>query len=517
LGDGNGGIALNVSEGGIAVQAVMSLGGDDLPSLRIQLAHSKEQIEAEGRVAWTGDLRKLAGVEFVNLSEESRMRIREWIALETPAQQVPAPAAEAEDKHGAGLIAETITNPAPAVTASPETLETTRPIDLPAEAPASTSKADDSPALPKRPRVAVVPAAAVPPAFVPGPYQPIAEIEAAAKVQAPPPEIRSDTNAAEANPREADLKERSQKSFRLDLEPERAAFPPRPTLLATPRDSADLPPDRCGFKKPEEPAVVFTGPAQESSGKGKLVTWVAIFTVTALAAGWFAGNANLRETVQRFSGSAANTGAAAENPVESPPPSSPANTSDIQVVDLHNHRWLIPIEEASGRPGSSTSRANSAATADQNTTHLPVPGSLAPAGSPGLSQSSAGTTTRTPSVVAPSSSGAGTVVPLSDASGSPGPALANGDLQPGELIHKVEPVYPPEALTQKVEGTVKILAVIGMDGTVETAQPLSGPPVLVPAALDAVRQWRYSPTLLRGQPIESQRQISIAFQISKTP
>ena len=444
------------------------------------------------------------------------MQIREWIALETPAQQVAAPAAEAEDKHGAGLIAETITNPAPAVAASPETLEATRPIDLPAEAPASTSNTAESPALPKRPRAPVVPAAAVPPAFVPGPYQPIAEIETTAKVQAPP-DIRSDTSGAEANTREADLKARSQKSFRLDLEPERAPLPPRPTLLATPRDSADLPPDRFGFKKPEVPAVVFTGPAQESSGKGKLVTWVAIFTVTALAAGWFAGNANLRETVQRFSGGAANTGAAAENPVEPPLPSSPVNTSDIQVVDLHNHRWLIPIQEASGRPGSSTSRVNSAAIADQNTTHLPVPGSLVPTGSPGSSQSSAGTTTPTPSVVTPSSSGAGTVVPLSDASGSPGPALANGDLQPGELIHKVEPVYPPEALTQKVEGTVKILAVISMNGTVETAQPLSGPPVLIPAALDAVRQWRYSPTLLRGQPIESQRQISIAFQISKTP
>jgi hypothetical protein len=197
----------------MAVQAVMSLGGDDLPTLRIQLAHSKKQIEAKGRVAWTGDLRKLAGVEFVDLSEESRMQIREWIALETPAQQVTAPAAGAEDEHGV-IIADTIANPAPAVAASPETLETTRPIDLPAEVPASTSKTTESPALPKRPRVPVVPAAAVPPVFVPGPYQSIAEIDATAKVQAQPPDIRSDTSAAEANTREADLKERSQNLFR---------------------------------------------------------------------------------------------------------------------------------------------------------------------------------------------------------------------------------------------------------------------------------------------------------------
>lgn len=447
------------------------------------------------------------------------MRIREWIALESPAQQAATPAAETGEERGENIAAEKITekisDPAPAVAASSETVAT-RPTGLPAEAPASTSSTAESPALPERPRIPVVPAAAVPPVFVPGPYQSMKEIDATAKVPAAPPEIRSDTSAAEATTREADLKERSQKSFRLELEPERAPFPARPSLLATPRDSADLPPDRFGFKRPE-PAVVFTGPAQESSGKGKLVAWVAIFTVTALAAGWFAGNANLRDTVQRLRGSAANTDAAAENPAEPPLPASSANTSDIEVVDLHNHRWLIPIQEASGRPGSSTSHANSAAIAGQNTTHLPVPGFLSQAGSPGSAQSLAGTTAPTPSAAAPSSSGAGTVVPLSETSGSSGPASANGDLQPGELIHKVEPVYPPAALTQKVEGTVKILAVISADGTVQTAQPLSGPPVLIPAALDAVRQWRYSPTLLRGQPIESQRQISIAFQISKTP
>src|SRR5579872_2198240 len=81
LGDGNGGIALNISDGGMAVQAVMSLGGDDLPSVRVQLSHSKKQIQIKGRVAWTGDLRKLAGVEFVDLTEDTRRQIREWISL----------------------------------------------------------------------------------------------------------------------------------------------------------------------------------------------------------------------------------------------------------------------------------------------------------------------------------------------------------------------------------------------------------------------------------------------------
>jgi hypothetical protein len=77
LGEGNGGIVLNVSEGGIAVQAVVSLMGDELPSVRVQLAHSQKRIEAKGRITWTGGLRKTAGIEFVDLSQEANSLLRE--------------------------------------------------------------------------------------------------------------------------------------------------------------------------------------------------------------------------------------------------------------------------------------------------------------------------------------------------------------------------------------------------------------------------------------------------------
>src|SRR5271165_160198 len=89
LGAGNGGIVLNVSEGGIAVQAVMHLMSDELPCVRVQLAHSREKIEAKGRISWTGGLRKTAGVEFVDLSQEARNLLREWVALESPSRETP--------------------------------------------------------------------------------------------------------------------------------------------------------------------------------------------------------------------------------------------------------------------------------------------------------------------------------------------------------------------------------------------------------------------------------------------
>jgi periplasmic protein TonB len=72
-------------------------------------------------------------------------------------------------------------------------------------------------------------------------------------------------------------------------------------------------------------------------------------------------------------------------------------------------------------------------------------------------------------------------------------------------------------LAQGIEGTVTLYAVIASDGTVRNLQSLDGPPALVPAALAAVRQWRYSPSLLNGRPIQTERQIKIHFELSPPP
>jgi hypothetical protein len=83
LGEGNGGIALNISEEGFALTTVEPLPEDYLPRMRIQLPRSKEWIEANGEIKWKSESKKEAGIRFVDLSEESRTRIREWISLES--------------------------------------------------------------------------------------------------------------------------------------------------------------------------------------------------------------------------------------------------------------------------------------------------------------------------------------------------------------------------------------------------------------------------------------------------
>jgi TonB family protein len=84
------------------------------------------------------------------------------------------------------------------------------------------------------------------------------------------------------------------------------------------------------------------------------------------------------------------------------------------------------------------------------------------------------------------------------------------------LIHKVSPEYPKKARKKHVEGTVRLHAIIAKDGTVTMLEVISGDPLLVDAALKAVRQWRYSPTLLDGRPVEVDTTIDVNFALNKT-
>lgn len=84
----------------------------------------------------------------------------------------------------------------------------------------------------------------------------------------------------------------------------------------------------------------------------------------------------------------------------------------------------------------------------------------------------------------------------------------------GYLLHDVAPEYPSEAGRARIEGSVVLLAVIGKDGTVQDLQVKSGLPLLAQAAINAVKQWRYRPYMLNGEPVEVDTQITIDFTLS---
>ncbi|MGH9712573.1 MAG: TonB family protein [Candidatus Acidiferrales bacterium] len=87
------------------------------------------------------------------------------------------------------------------------------------------------------------------------------------------------------------------------------------------------------------------------------------------------------------------------------------------------------------------------------------------------------------------------------------------NIQIGQLFYRVEPFYPPDAERQGIEGTVLVHASVGRDGKVRSAEILSGPPQLGEAAVNSVREWRYKPTLLNGQPIESDVDVKMTFRL----
>lgn len=81
----------------------------------------------------------------------------------------------------------------------------------------------------------------------------------------------------------------------------------------------------------------------------------------------------------------------------------------------------------------------------------------------------------------------------------------------GKLIHQVPPVYPPAARAEHIEGTVKLRVLIDKEGKVTELEPVSGPKQLIPAALDAVRRWRYEPALVDGKPSAIHTEITVNF------
>ncbi len=84
----------------------------------------------------------------------------------------------------------------------------------------------------------------------------------------------------------------------------------------------------------------------------------------------------------------------------------------------------------------------------------------------------------------------------------------------GLLVHKVTPQYPPAAKQQRVQGTVVLKAVIGKDGRVENIQPEQGSPLLIAAAVNAVKQWRYKPYVLNGNPVNVETTVTVNFRMN---
>jgi protein TonB len=84
----------------------------------------------------------------------------------------------------------------------------------------------------------------------------------------------------------------------------------------------------------------------------------------------------------------------------------------------------------------------------------------------------------------------------------------------GNVVHRVQPVYPPLARQARIQGVVQLRAIISKTGTIERLAVESGHPMRAGAAIDAVRQWRYRPYLLNDEPVEIETEITVNFLLS---
>ena len=84
-------------------------------------------------------------------------------------------------------------------------------------------------------------------------------------------------------------------------------------------------------------------------------------------------------------------------------------------------------------------------------------------------------------------------------------------------ISQTQPIYPALARAARIQGTVVLDAIIRKDGSVGELRVISGHPLLVRAAEDAVQRWRYQPTLLSGEPVEVETTVTVTFELGAEP
>ena len=592
LGSSNGGILLNLSEGGMYVQAVASLSADDIPQIGFRLPDSGYLVKTEAQIAWVGESKKDAGIQFLNLPEEARLKIREWVAVEHPPVERPN---EIEIK------------------APPLPKKTERLLEMP------------PPGQFKKPAIShEIPARMLQPrdSFVASPPVAASPDRAAPK----PPELPHVSNPM-LQPRDGTL-----------VAPPIAASSDRAASKAAELLHLSGPILQRRFSEPanisEEAADDLSSPdVAPQRGKWTLVAVIFIVVLVSFLAGWVAAgpggrkqflamferqqnnasetvqtngatpipagptagvpltppaNVTAQEPKQRISSTPSGTAATSTTPDKAQPrpngnaqpsPSAPKNSD---ILAAHNSppqtqkpaaptpRTNVPAIKSSdasrdthpSQPPTSTNASNSSSALAQNKTqeirpveqprpvtaptvsNSAVKNAPPPAASNASSQPSASTSVAEkpnaspvvtqPARVEPSAVAAKPPEPAEVVKGtvtvsaSPFPSIRvppemksqiskqGASLQMGQLLSRVEPVYPEDAERQRIEGVVKLHMIIDRDGNIQDVDKMTGPPLLVAAAANAVRQWRYKPTSLGGQPVEAGVDVTVTFRLQTT-
>jgi len=274
------------------------------------------------------------------------------------------------------------------------------------------------------------------------------------------------------------------------------------------------------------PAAKSVKPEVESS-KGKWFA-IALLVLALLAAAYLAWK-QLRPssggaTVPHLSSTPAPSPPAAQPAASEPVPAQTADTTpsqpspnqakQIPAAFTTTPRQTAPVlkytvdSAASAPPVLAPAQRDVAVVSRQPATPIPSPklsdDQPAPVASAVMEVASSSQNQAAPSILTTPSANVPAFTPENT-------RISQGVAQ-GLLIKRVQPVYPPSALSMRLQGAVELLATIGKDGSVTNLKQISGDPSLGRAAMDAVRQWKYRPYLLNGEPLDIQTQIIVNFK-----
>src|ERR1700722_2432475 len=550
LGESNGGIVLNISESGIALQAAEALDAGESPlAMRIEIPRSRKSLEVNGEIVWVGESRKEAGLRFVDLGEDALKRIRAWMAREeSPGtaheeseEEVEQPVASDAEVRAKSVVTEEALAVREHHAAETEELvaqgeegpgEVEEPVEFDEESADGPSEALEEEPLEVAEDAAVAMEASSGVAEEPTAAAPVTRKEEdRARMIAPP------VLTFEQQPHAANLPHTPISGTHGAPALAVAAAPATSARYSTGDAASSL------FPKPRvsgEPAAADDGwksfRVQLRSGWSLAALVLLLATISFIA-----GMAVRRGALNRVMGDVED----AAQPKSAPAPSSgnlpanpyangsgaaastaPAKPLQIEIVDLENHRWTIPAATGSNHGDAIATRqtqANGAVSSDggapaATASKLPSqdsrtgasPGGAAAAAKPGapLMLSLPETPISASGSVAIRATG---IVPMPAGEAQSGQRARN--LQIGELVNLVEPVYPPDARQARLEGTVKLHIVVGTNGEVESFHAVSGPDSLTHAAMLAVREWRYKPTMLNGKAVQTQEDVTFVFRL----
>jgi TonB family protein len=554
FGPDNGAILIDVGEGGLAFQSVMPVIMNQALLFKFRTPGGGDYIEGFGEVAWINDSGKGGGLRFVELNEPACAQIREWAAVLPEAE-----GGVSKDGVGSepGLADEKSSERAPidatlanvAAVPSNEDKTTASIAEPPAaveaandasiDAPAALPAADQSDAKPAPVHQATLPAISSIPEFTieiaPAPES---DPSLPSQPQAAPIFVSPVATAS------AVVAARDPKTLAPAQKPRRkpssaTVEPPVPSVYR--QDSIAQP---SFIQRTPSPASAGTewnnlkGHADESKPHAMLPQALKVGIGAAAGAGLVLalvlGVPYLRTRVQ----ATANARSNASNLVTASP-------FEVEVADVNNRRWILRSGGEAGSPFGETpsrretqfgtandSRRDSGKTArsdadNSNDADRPQP-KLAKPDELALSRPRANPTGATsaqlmaPSIFDGITPPIGTVSDRLAAGGPEAPGIVSPDSQPAVrksalqaavLVQRVPPIYPPNALQSQVEGQVLVNATIGRDGIPKNLKVVRGDQRLVAAALAAIGQWRYRPATLGGEPIDTQIDITIDFNL----